>query len=353
MKSIYFINPLIFIFIFFAQFLNAQSLLQTYFNGNIDSMKSEAKRLILMPEPVFKQNNVSKMNASDIRDMGFEQPYKTEHLYFTLKDNKRIFAYRFPKESVNTVVLLHGVGSTAYLYNKTAGLLQEATGAEIYSLDMRGHGQSDGKPGDVEYINQYADDLAEIISMLRKEKPNGKIIIVGHSMGGGIALRFSMGNYPVKADAYILFAPLIGHDSPAMANHQSDNGADSTEVFVKIHFPRIIGLKMLNEINEHENDSLPVLFFNLPENAPLRSYSYRANMSMAPDQYKEALRKLKAPAIVLTGEKDEVFSEEAMKKAIVENSQAKAYTIENTTHNGVRHHPLSFQIIQQWFSEIR
>lgn len=65
---------------------------------------------------------------------------------------------------------------------------QEATQAEVFAIDLRGHGKSDGKDGDVDYINQYADDLADIVSAIRKQKPKGKIIIAGHSMGGGVAL---------------------------------------------------------------------------------------------------------------------------------------------------------------------
>lgn len=68
------------------------------------------------------------------------------------------------------------------MYNKTAGLLQEATQAEVYAIDLRGHGRSDRNSGDVDYINQYVDDLGDIIKEIRKEKPSGKIIIAGHSM---------------------------------------------------------------------------------------------------------------------------------------------------------------------------
>jgi alpha-beta hydrolase superfamily lysophospholipase len=283
--------------------------------------------------------------------MGFEQVYKAEDYYFTVRDNKKIFACKFPEKSDNTIVLIHGVASNSYLYNKTAGLLQEATQAEVFAIDLRGHGKSDGKSGDVDYINQYADDLADIIKTIRKQKSNGKIIIAGHSMGGGVALNYAMQKNKTTIDGFLLFAPLIGHNSPAIVQTPPQE-TGSIESFMKIHFARIIGLKMFNEIDNHSHDSLPVLFFNLPENMPLRKYTYRANMSMAPDDYKAGLKSLNAPTLVLICGKDEAFNAEEMKKAVTENSQAQVQIIEGVTHNGIRHNPQAYEFVKKWFSAL-
>lgn len=142
--------------------LSAQSMLDLYFGGNKDSLTNEATKLINILEPTFKPTGQQiEPNPALIADMGFEQVYISENRFFTVRDNKKIFAYRFAKHSNNTIILIHGVGSNAYMYNKTAGLLQEATQAEVYAIDLRGHRQSEGKIGDVQYINQYVDDLAD------------------------------------------------------------------------------------------------------------------------------------------------------------------------------------------------
>ena len=333
-----------------SHFVSAQSMLDLYFGGNKDSLKNEATKLIHLPEPTFKPTDQStEPNPALIVDMGFEQVYKSEIRYFAVRDNKRIFAYKFPTQSENTVILIHGVASSAYLYNKTAGLLQEATQAEIYAVDLRGHGQSEGNSGDVDYINQYTDDLADIIKEIRKEKPNGKIIIAAHSMGGGVALCYAMENQYEQPAGFLLFAPLIGHNSPALKQEQSDGQA---EAFMKIQIERIIGLKMLNEINNHEYDSLPVLFFNLPETVPLRKYTFRANESMAPDDYVTGLKAVKVPMLVLIGSEDEAFSALATKEAILKNSNGDIHIIDKASHNGVRHNAQSFLFIKDWFSKL-
>ena len=328
-----------------------QSILQDYFKGNKDSLVIEASKLINMPDPSFKLSQPTKIDPEAIEEMGFEQVYKANDCYFTVRDKRKVFAYQFPIKSGNTIILIHGVASTAYLYNKTAGLLQEATQAEVFAIDLRGHGKSEGKAGDVDYINQYADDLADIIKTIRKQKPKGKIIIAGHSMGGGVALNYAIQKNKTKIDGYLLFAPLLGHNSPAI---QQTPPTETSEVepFMKIHFSRIIGLKMFNEIGNHSNDSLPVLFFKLPENMPLRKYTYRANMSMTPEDYKQGLKSVNVPMLVLIGSKDEAFNAEATKKAVLENSKADIQIIEDITHNGISHNLQAYKLIKKWFSAL-
>ena len=347
------IKTLITVLIIFG-FVNAsaQSILHDYFNGNKDSMVTEAYKLVNSPEPTFKPNKLTNADAASIVDMGNEQVYETQDHYFTTRDNKKIFAYNFPMKSLNTIILIHGVKSSAKEYNKMAGILRESTQSEVFAIDLRGHGKSDGKDGDVDYLNQYAVDLDDIIAAIRKEKPKGKIIIAGHSMGGGVAILQAMLKNKETSDGYILFAPLIGHDSPAFQQPASVNTNDSIEPFMKIHFARIIGLKMFNEIGNHTYDSLPVLFFNLPGNMPSAKYTYRANMSMAPENYSEGLKAINKPMLVLIGNKDEAFNAEAMKKAVTENSNGAVHIIDGATHNGIRNNPESYVIIQKWFEEL-
>jgi predicted alpha/beta hydrolase len=53
----------------------------------------------------------------------------------------------------------------------------------VVSVDLRGHGQSD-KPQGPYPISNYVDDIAFLIDTLRL----GKVVAVGHSMGGITAL---------------------------------------------------------------------------------------------------------------------------------------------------------------------
>jgi hypothetical protein len=80
--------------------VSAQSMLDLYFGGNNDSLRNEAFKLIHAPEPTFKPAvHMTESDSATIADMELEQVYKSENRFFTVRDNKKIFAYRFIKQS--------------------------------------------------------------------------------------------------------------------------------------------------------------------------------------------------------------------------------------------------------------
>jgi hypothetical protein len=92
-------------FLFFGSTsVSAQSMLDLYFGGNKDSLANEAAKLIHIPEPTFKPTGKqTEPNPALISDMGFEQVYKSENHFFAVRDNKKIFAHRFAKQSDVTI----------------------------------------------------------------------------------------------------------------------------------------------------------------------------------------------------------------------------------------------------------
>lgn len=98
---------------------------------------------------------------------------------YTMRDGASLFARQFPADSNDTILLLHGVTSDSSTFNVTAPMLQQLGGAEVIALDLRGHGQSGGTVGHVDYIGQYQDDVVDVIAAIRTEKPNGRLILAG------------------------------------------------------------------------------------------------------------------------------------------------------------------------------
>lgn len=332
--------------IFTALLLVALPLLAQDESNQYEKTETEIVKLINLPNPTFNPNVIQEpMTEAAIADLGFEQVYKNVPQKFTMREGKQLFSYTYESESKTTIILLHGVLSSSYLMNKTAGLLREATDSKVVALDFRGHGQSEGEPGDVDYINQYVDDLEDVILALKEEKPNQKIILAGHSMGGGIILRYAMEKNAPKIDGYILFAPHLGVNAPTLKEEDVTTEESS---FIKLHINRIIGLKMMNAIGETKYNNLPVLFFNLPETMPITEYSYRANESMSPLDYKEGLSAIDKPLLVVVGTKDEAFDSSKFNSAVTQNSRGEVYLIENETHNGVRHNKKTMDIISEW-----
>ncbi|MCU4187416.1 alpha/beta hydrolase, partial [Acidiferrimicrobium sp. IK] len=80
------------------------------------------------------------------------------------------------------VVLLHGGGQTRHSWGRVARLLARS-GYESWTVDLRGHGDSDWSSDGDYSMEAMADDLADICEQVG-EAP----VVVGASMGGLVAL---------------------------------------------------------------------------------------------------------------------------------------------------------------------
>ena len=84
------------------------------------------------------------------------------------------------------VLLLHGFGASTYTWRHITPEL--ARTHRVIAVDFKGFGQSD-KPFDERYS---VLDQAELIAQLIEDKDLRDLTIVGHSFGGGVALRLAL-----------------------------------------------------------------------------------------------------------------------------------------------------------------
>ena len=84
-----------------------------------------------------------------------------------------------------------------------------AHGVETFAVDMRGHGTS-GTRGDIGYVGQLEDDLADFVAVLRNTVPSAPLTLVGHSSGGGFGLRVAGSPIQNLFERTVLLAPYLG-----------------------------------------------------------------------------------------------------------------------------------------------
>lgn len=268
---------------------------------------------------------------------------------FTARDGETLFARQFPAESDTTILLLHGVTSDSAAFNLSAERLREISGAEVIALDLRGHGQSGGTAGDVAYIGQYEDDVADVLTALRAEKPNGRLVLAGHSMGGGIALQFAQLTEAPAVDGYLLFAPHLGTNAPTMPPLDPET-ADFAAAYTQLHVPRLIGLSMLNGLGITALNQQDTLFFNLTDEAT-HTYSYRAMVNSSPTDYAAALTAVSAPMLVVVGSNDEAFVAEQYPTAVAAYSDGEVHIIPGESHNSITESSAAMSVIKSWLGE--
>lgn len=130
--------------------------------------------MILSSDPEFTAPMEPSPEEIEAFEAKFEQPYPSATRSFRMPDGTTLASQYLAADSDTTIVLVHGVLGAGFLLNRSSGMLREAGGAEVVAVDLRGHGASQGRPGDIDYIGQYEDDLGEVIREVRAAHPGGR-----------------------------------------------------------------------------------------------------------------------------------------------------------------------------------
>jgi pimeloyl-ACP methyl ester carboxylesterase len=203
-------------------------------------------------------------------------------------------------------IVIHGSsGSSGGTIHALSAALA-AYGVETWAMDMRGHGAS-GTRGDIGYVGQLEDDLADFVADVRKTAPTAPLTLIGHSSGGGFALRVAGSPIQGLFARTVLLAPYLGYNAPT--NRPNSGGWASADI------PRILGLMALRAVGINCCEALPVLAFAVP---PMRNFAnhpdFRADLAtvtrpltiiagaddelMLADKYAEAVRSITPPVNV-------------------------------------------------------
>ncbi len=125
---------------------------------------------------------------------------------FIGKGGTEIFFQNWDVDSPRGVLIIaHGVGEHGGRY---ANIINELgkSGFSIYAPDHRGHGKSGGRRGHVDSFMDYVYDLKLFIDLIKEEKNDLPLVLLGHSMGGVIACKYALA-YSEDVDALVLSSP--------------------------------------------------------------------------------------------------------------------------------------------------
>jgi non-heme chloroperoxidase len=198
------------------------------------------------------------------------------------------------------VVLIHGSSDDGSGMHPLAKALRDA-GTSVYVPVVRGHYNS-GRSGDIDYVGQLEDDLADFVAALRLLHPNASFTLIGFSSGGGFVLRVIAGPVEKLFDRFIMIAPALPPGAPTL---RPDLGG-----WVSLAMPRIVALNLLNRVGVDSFNGLPVVAFATSPKAPNLTSVYSLRLALnfgAPSNYLEALRHSTKPAALLIGGNDELF----------------------------------------------
>jgi pimeloyl-ACP methyl ester carboxylesterase len=249
----------------------------------------------------------------------------------TARDGAPLNYRLYPGRPDRAIVLVHGSSGTDTSMLKLALALQ-AAGASVYAIDLRGHGGSGIANGDVSYIGQLDDDLADLVKGLGLDKAGVHRTLVGFSSGGGFALRIAGGRQAVLFDDYIAISPYVAQDSPT-------NKPDAAG-WAGVAVPRVIALSLLDSIGLAWFQDLPAIHFATDAKAsdrrtPVYSFRLAASLQLGRD-WRGVLSRISAPTEILVGGKDELFKPGQFKPMLQSvNPRIGVTIVPDETHLGM------------------
>ena len=125
------------------------------------------------------------------------------------------------------VVFVHSLAGNTQQWS--AQLSHFRTTRRAVALDLRGHGQS-SSPTDGDYeMNTLAQDVHAVVEKLGIEK----FILVGHSMGGGVAVSYAA-TYPQRVAGLLLVDPPGDSTQMPVEDVQQYIGAMESDAYLNI-----------------------------------------------------------------------------------------------------------------------
>lgn len=225
-----------------------------------------------------------------------------------------------PDAVKHAVILLHGSTASSASMHPLAQHLASA-GMAVYAPDIRGHGAT-GTRGDIDRDGQLHDDLDMLVSIVRTNHPEAFLTVTGFSAGGGLALRYAGSAEGYNASRYVLIAPALGRGAPTTRN--------TGDAWATPHVPRITAISLLNRIGIGWFNGMEAIRFAVPpgsEKVQVGAYSYRMLTNLLPTNYADDLKNIVRPTMAVMAEKDELFDQPTLRRALMEHRPDISVTI--------------------------
>ena len=238
----------------------------------------------------------------------------------------------------NVAIVLHGSSGSSRSAINALSVALAARGVETFAVDIRGHGSS-GTRGDIRYMGQLEDDLADLVGEVRKTNSAAPLTLIGFSSGGGYVLRVAGSPIQNLFARTVLLSPYLGYDAPST---RSDSGG-----WASPDIPRIIALSVLHKLGIPWAESLPTVAFAVaPGSAKILNpnYSFRLMSNFAASRdFRQDLAAASRPISIFAGGADELMWSGKYQEAV--GNRATVRIIEGVDHMGIVGDPAAVSII--------
>jgi pimeloyl-ACP methyl ester carboxylesterase len=145
----------------------------------------------------------------------------TSHYYYSQRLKLHYVDWGNPEKPL--AVLVHGGRDHARNWDWVAQALRD--NYHVIVPDLRGHGDSEWARGSEYAMVEYVVDIAQLLSQLH----SFPVLLIGHSLGGGIVLQYS-GVYPEKVGKVVAIEGL--GPPPQMIEQQSKHAYERMQLWI-------------------------------------------------------------------------------------------------------------------------
>lgn len=270
---------------------------------------------------------------------------------YTARDGKPLFYRRYDAAADIILIMLHGITEDSKYLHPLAQFIAGRGLATVYMPDLRGYGTYPDRRGDIDYVGQFDDDLEDLIRVIRSDHPQSRIVMGGHSAGGGTAIRTVAAACAGLIDGYLLLAPAVSPNAPI---NRKQTGPSP----MQFRMGRIVLLTIAQLLGIRRWHGATVLVKYKPEHlrhgTETLRLSFRLLMSrVAHPRYERFLAKLTRPTLVLVGSEDEEFVAEAYAPLFAKYGQAEVKVLPGLDHDGIVASERTYREVEQWLNRLQ
>ena len=231
---------------------------------------------------------------------------------FLVDDGARLPFLRWgPGQAELVIVALHGMNDTSAAFH-LAGPAWAERGLVTYAYDQRGFG---GAPGRGLWASEarLAQDLRNVVALIRARHPRATLAVVGESMGGAVAISAFASDSPPTADRLILLAPAVwGWSSQSLPNRVA------LRIAARLFGDRAVEPPDWAVRDIRATDNLVQLVRNGNDPAFIRNTRFDT-LSGLVDLMESATRNLgraQVPTLLMYGARDDIIEQRPMRRAL-------------------------------------
>lgn len=247
-------------------------------------------------------------------------------------NNTPIFYREFNPQGDAVLVLLHGYLESSDIYTPFVEHVDEHI--RVLAIDLPGHGKSNVLPGE-----HSMEAMAEALNSLLSEEQVKNCWIVGHSMGGYVALAFAK-SYPKMVNGLCLLHSHPFADSDAVKEKRTREIAlvekGKKELIAQSNIPNAFADENLEKLHETVKDAIEIALQTPADGiiANLKAMKER-------EDSQDFIKSWTKPFLLILGKKDNYIDYTSLFDRLVLPRQAVVVSLEESGHMGFMEEPES------------